>query len=172
MLVTGPRGAGKTALLAALVRDLDPARRVVTVAPHRHFQWPMSSKVELVASSANPAAVLIAAAGRLEPAVLVLDAVQLEDVAALSERLLRGQPGTLAAIGPEVMSAALGRSADLVVRIEHGIDGLFRVVAVEDSAGVAAFKYENGKLVRGSAPAFAATLQARGHGEALAKLLA
>jgi Flp pilus assembly CpaF family ATPase len=164
MLVTGPRGSGKTALLAAVVRDLDPAQRVVTVAGDRQFQWPMASKVELVASANAPFATLISAAARLEPGLLVLDGVQLEDVAALSERLLRGAPGTLAAVGPEVMSAALARSAELVVRIDR-IDGRFRVVAVEDAAGVPVF------AGRG-APAFAATLQARGLGEGLARLFA
>lgn len=172
MLVTGPGDAGKTALLAALVRDLDAGLRVVTVAPHRQFQWPTPFKVELVASSATPMATLIAAAGRLEPTLLVLDALQLEDVSALAERLLRGQPGTLAAIGPDVMSVALGRSADLVVRIERAGDGSFSVGVVEDSAGAAIFKHQNGALVRGSAPAFAATLQARGQSEAFAKVLA
>ena len=169
MLVSGPRGSGKTALLAALVRDLDPAQRVVTVASHREFQWPMASKVELVASAAAPFATLISAAARLEPGLLVLDGVQLEDVAALSERLLRGAPGTVAAVGPEVMSAALARSAELVVRIDR-VDGQFRVVAVEDAAGVPAFARENGRVAR--LPAFAATLQARGLGDALAKLFA
>lgn len=164
MLVTGPRGSGKTALLAALVRDLDPAQRVVTVAGDRQFQWPMASKVELVASADAPFATLISAASRLEPGLLVLDGVQLVDVAALSERLLRGAPGTLAAVGPEVMSAALARSAELVVRIDR-IDGRFRVMAVEDAAGVPAFKSRG-------APAFAATLQARGLGDALAKVFA
>ncbi|MBN9088195.1 MAG: Flp pilus assembly complex ATPase component TadA [Reyranella sp.] len=163
MLVSGPRGSGKTALLAALIRDLDPAQRVVTVAGHREFRWPMASKVELVASAEVPFATLISAAARLEPGLLVLDGVQLADVAALSERLLRGAPGTLATIEPEVMSAALARSAELVVRID-GVDGTFRVVAVEDAAGVPAFA--------GRAPAFAATLQARGLGESLAKLFA
>jgi len=171
MLVTGPRDCGKTAVLAALVRDSEG--RVVTVASHRQFQWPMASKIELVASPTAPFAALIAAAGRLEPRLLVLDGVQLEDVAALSERLLRGPPGTLAAFGPEVMSPALARSADLVARIDRADDGLFRVVAVEDSAGAPIFRRENGKLWRGAGtPSFAATVQARGLGDALSKLFA
>jgi hypothetical protein len=44
-------------------------------------------------------------------------------------------------------------------------------VSVEDSAGVAAFALEDGKLARGK-PAFAATLQMRGLGEAVAKWFA
>jgi len=50
-------------------------------------------------------------------------------------------------------------------------DGRPRVTAIEDSAGIAAFALQDGKLVR-SRPAFAASLQARGHGLALAKLFA
>jgi hypothetical protein len=46
------------------------------------------------------------------------------------------------------------------------------VVTIEDSTGVMVFRHENGKLVRGTTtPAFAPSLQARGHGLALAKLL-
>ncbi len=173
MLVTGPHYCGKTALLAALVRDLEPSVRVVTVATHRHFAWPMASKAELVAAPPVSVAKLIPPAAKLEPGLLVLDDVTLQDVAALAERLLRGAPGTLAALATEAMSDALIRSVDLVARIDRGGDGVFRVVTVEDSTGAMIFRYECGKLVRGtSSPAFAATLQARGHGAALSKLFA
>jgi len=172
MLVTGPQYCGKTALLAALVRDLEPSMRVVTVAAHRHFAWPMASKVELVAVSPASIAKLIPPAAKLEPHLLVLDDVALQDIAALAERLLRGAPGTLAALGTEAISDALIRSADLVARIDRDGDGTFRVLAVEDSAGAVIFRHESGKLVRGTAtPAFAPTLQARGQGAALNKLL-
>ena len=172
MLVTGPRYCGKTALLVALVRGLEPSLRVVTVAAHRHFAWPMASKVELVAAPPASIANLIPPAAKLEPGLLVLDGVALPDVAALAERLLRGAPGTLAALGTEAMSDALVRSVDLVARIDRN-DGAFRVVTIEDSTGAMIFRHENGKLVRGTTtPAFAASLQARGHGLALAKLFA
>ncbi|HEY4095077.1 MAG TPA: ATPase, T2SS/T4P/T4SS family, partial [Baekduia sp.] len=172
MLVTGPQYCGKTALLVALVRDLEPSVRVVTVAGHRHFAWPMASKVELVAVAPVSIAKLIPPAAKLEPGLLVTDDVTLQDVAALAERLLRGAPGILAALGPEAMSDALTRSVDLVARIDRGSDGVFRVVTVEDSAGAMIFRHENGKLVRGTTtPAFAPSLQARGHGTTLAKLL-
>jgi pilus assembly protein CpaF len=165
MLVTGPRGCGKTAVLAAIVRDLDGGQRVVTVASHRQFAGPMPSKVELVAPSPAAFAALIAAGARMEPGLLVLDAVRLEDVAALSERLLRGQPGTLAAVGPEAMSPALARSADLVVYLDRGDDGMFGVTSVEDSVRAPVFG-------RGTAaPAFAAAVRERGHGDALAEVL-
>lgn len=173
ILVTGPRYCGKTALLVALVRDLEPSVRVVTVAGHRHFAWPMASKVELVAAAPVSIAKLIPPAAKLEPGLLVMDDVALQDVAALAERLLRGVPGTLAALGPEAMSEALARSVDLVAHIDQGNDGMFRVVTVEDSAGAMIFRHENGKLVRGTTrPAFALSLQARGQGLALLKLLA
>ena len=173
MRVTGPQYCGKTALLVALVRDLAPSMRVVTVAGHRHFAWPMPSKVELVAAAPVSIAKLVPPAAKLGPGLLVIDDVALQDVAALAERLLRGAPGTLAALGPEAMSDALTRSVDLVARIDRGSDGVFRVVTVEDSAGAMIFRHENGKLVRGTAiPAFAPTLQARGQGSALSKLLA
>ncbi len=46
MFVVGAEGSGKTALLAALARDLSRSR-VVTLARHREFRWPQPSKVEL-----------------------------------------------------------------------------------------------------------------------------
>jgi len=169
MLVVGPHASGKTALLAALVRDLDPALRVVTVANHRHFQATTASRVELVTQATAPFAQLMAAASRLDPGMLVLDGVPLADAGALSQRSKRGAAGILAAVAPEAMPA-LARSVDLVVRTDR-IDGGPRVVAVEDSTGAAAFTLEDGKLVRGK-PAFAATLQARGLGDTLAKWFA
>jgi type IV secretory pathway ATPase VirB11/archaellum biosynthesis ATPase len=169
LLVIGPHGSGKTVLLAALVRDLEPALRVVTVAAHRHFRTSVASRVELVASTVAPFAALLAAATRLDPGLLVLDDAAAADAAALADRLRHRPQATLAAIGPEVLSAALLRAVDLVVRTES-LDGRPRVVAVEDVAGVAAFALEDGKLTRGK-PAFAATLQTRGLGEAVAKLL-
>jgi type IV secretory pathway ATPase VirB11/archaellum biosynthesis ATPase len=172
MLIAGPSGSGNTAVLAAVTRDLDAALRVVTVARHRQFRWPAASKVELVASPAAPFATLIEAGSRLEPALLVLDAVQPEDVAALSGRLLRGEPGTLASLRPDAMSTELARAADLVVRFDRVNDGPCRVVAVEDSVGSVVFRHDGGKLVRGTGvPSFAATVRARGHGDALAQLL-
>src|SRR5262249_18359501 len=111
MLVSGPQGSGRTTLLAAVARDLDGVARVVTVARHRPFRWAAPSKVELVASQAAPFASLVAAAARLQPALLVLDSIGLEDVPALGERLLRGERGSLAAVGHEAMVLNLARSA-------------------------------------------------------------
>jgi type IV secretory pathway ATPase VirB11/archaellum biosynthesis ATPase len=170
ILVVGPQGSGKTVLLAALARDLDPALRVVTVAAHRHFRTSVASKIELVASATAPFAMLLAAATRLDPGLLVLDDAGPDDAAALADRLRHRPQASLATIGAEAMSAALTRAVDLVVRTER-LDGRPRVVSVEDSAGVAAFALEDGKLARGK-PAFAATLQMRGLGEAVAKWFA
>jgi pilus assembly protein CpaF len=172
MLVTGPAGAGKTALLIAIARDVDTAQRVVTVARHRHFRSAVTSTVELVASPTAPFAGLIAAGARLEPALLVLDAVQPEDVTALSDRLVRGESGTLASIRPDAISAELAQSADLIARLDRSGDGRFGVIAIEDSAGSAIFRRDGGKLSRETTtPAFAAKVRLRGHGEALAQLL-
>ena len=89
MLVSGGAGSGKTALLAAIARDLDGVARVVSVARHRQFRWAAASKVELVVSPAAPYPALVVAAARLQPALLVLDSIGLADVPALSERLRR-----------------------------------------------------------------------------------
>ena len=172
VLVNGPAGSGKTALLAAIARDLDGVARVVSVARHRQFRWTAPSKVELVASQASSYPALLAAAARLRPVLLVLDSIGLEDAPALGERLLRGERGTLAAVGPEAMAAGLARSADLVVRLERGRDGLARAVSLEDINGQPVFVHEDGAFRRRAAtPGFAAIVQARGYGAALARIL-
>jgi len=171
MLVSGGAGSGKTALLAAIARDVDGVARVVSVARHRQFRWAAPSKVELVVSQAAPYPALLVAAARLQPALLVLDSIGLADVPALSERLRRGERGTLAAVEPEAMAAGLARSADLVVRLERGRDGLSRAVSLEDANGQPVFVHEGGAFHRRTtAPAFAPILQARGYGAALARI--
>jgi pilus assembly protein CpaF len=172
MLAVGPSGSTRTALLAAVVRDLDAAVRVVTVAHHRQFRWSAASKVELTTSPETPFSALVEAGARLEPALLVLDSVQREDVPALSGWLRRGGSGMLASLAPDAMSAEVARAADLVVRIDRAGGGAFKVIAVEDSRGDAVFRHDGDRLVRGTTtPSFAAAVQARGHGDALAQLM-
>ncbi len=174
ILVLGPEGSGKTALLAAIVRDA-ALQRVATLARHRAFRWPSASKVELVAGTAGEGAsysALLAAAARLQPDLLILDSIRIEDVSALAERLMRGARGIVAAVGPDVMAAALARSVDLVVRLGRSPDGLFRAVSLEDAAGATLVIHDGGRFVRGSAePAFAGTVREAGYAEALASVL-
>ena len=141
MLVSGPAGSGKTALLAAIARDLDGVARVVTVARHRQFRWPAPSKVELVASPASPYPVLLAAGARLQPSLLVLDSVRLEDVAALvraaAARRAR-HPGGTRARGDGGGAGAVGRSRR-APRSRRG-RAVPRAVSLEDAAGAAGFR--------------------------------
>ncbi len=172
MLVSGPEGSGKTALLAAIAHDLDGVARVVTVARHRQFRWAAPSKVELVVSRASPYPIVLAAAARLQPSLLVLDSIRLDDAPALGERLLRGERGTLAAVGSDAMAEALARSVDLVVRLGRGRDGLARAVSLEDANGQPVFVHDDGAFRRrAAAPAFASILQAKGYGEALSRII-
>jgi hypothetical protein len=172
ILVSGPEDSGKTALLVAVARDLDGVARVVTVARHRQYRWAASSKVELVISPISPYPALLAAAAQLQPALLVLDSIRREDVPVLGERLLRSDRGTLAAVEPEALTAGLVRSADLLVRLGRGRDGLARALSLEDGNGQPVFVHEAGGFHRRAVtPAFAAILQAKGYGEALARIL-
>ncbi|MFM8534449.1 MAG: ATPase, T2SS/T4P/T4SS family, partial [Acidimicrobiia bacterium] len=172
VLVAGPPGSGKTALLAALVRDRDEAR-VVTVSRGRVFRWPSPSKVELVAvPNVTPLPALVAAGAGLQPDLLVVDSVQLEDVPALVERLARGGRGTVAAVEPESLAFGLTQSVDLVLRLGRSRDGQHRVVAMLDGKGSALFVHEEGGFRhRGSTPSFSAAVGALGLGEALASVL-
>lgn len=171
ILVAGPPGSGKSALLAALVRDREQAR-VVTVARNRIFRRPAAAKVELVAvPGVTPLATLIGAGAGLQPDLLVVDSVHLEDVPALVERLARSR-GTVAAVEPESLAFGLAQSVDLVLRLGRGRDGQYRVAAMLDGKGNAMFVHEEGGFRRRSTtPSFAATVGGLGLGEALASIL-
>lgn len=171
ILVAGPPGSGKSALLAALVRDREQSR-VVTVARNRIFRRPAPSKVELVAvPGVTPLAALIGAGAGLQPDLLVVDSVQLEDVPALVERLARSR-GTVAAVEPESLAFGLAQSVDLVLRLGRGRDGQHRVAAMLDGKGNALFVHEeSGFRRRSTTPSFAATVGGLGLGEALASIL-
>ena len=109
MLVVGPERAGKTALLAALARDLGDAR-VVTLARHRAFRWAAASKVELTASPQAPLATLLSAGLRLRPDLLVVDSLQPSDASALGDLLSAGARGVVAAGEPQAIG---GRAASI-----------------------------------------------------------
>jgi Flp pilus assembly CpaF family ATPase len=169
VLIVGPEGSGKTAVLAAVARDM-AAARVVTLARHRAFRWPSSSKVELVAQpgQSDSYTSLLSAGLRLQPDLLILDSLQIGEASALAERLARGSRGTFAALRPESLAAPLSRQADMTVRLGRSADGLFRVQAVEDRAGTAVFIHEDGRFHQLThAPGFAEAVRQAGFGDAL-----
>lgn len=182
MLIAGPEGSGKTALLAAIARDFGSAR-TVTVARHRAFGWPSPSKVELAVPSDGAGgasfSALLAAGVRLRPDFLLVDSAEAPDLPALGAALgtapgaalSRGERASVVAI-PEAMAAALESRVDLIVRLGRARDGLFHVVSVTDSSGGRLFGYENGRFHRGTAqPSFAGRVQDAGYGEALSAAL-
>jgi pilus assembly protein CpaF len=167
ILVVGPEGAGKTALLAAVARDLVEFR-VVTLAQHREFRWPSAAKVELVAQADGPSfGELMVAGARLQPDMLVMDSPPAGDVPALAARVARGARGTLVALRSDAVAAVVARSMDLVVRLGRSADGVFRVVSVEDATGTAIFVHDGGGFHRfATTPAFAGQVREAGYGEA------
>ena len=168
IVVLGPEGSGKTAMLAAIARDLS-SFRVVTLAAHRQFSWPSAGKVELVArANGSPFGALMTAGARLKPDLLVVDALPAGDVPALAARLSRGGRGMLAARRPDAMAAVLARAADMTVRLGQSPDGLFRVQSVEDAAGASIFVHDGRTFQQlTTAPAFAGIVREAGYGEAL-----
>jgi pilus assembly protein CpaF len=172
ILILGPAGAGKTAMLAAMGRDLEAAMRLVTVARHRQFRWPVATKVELVSSSETPYPVLLTAAERLRPDILLLDALQRSETEALGLLASRNPRGVVAACEPGVAATDFTRTVDLLVRLARSRDGLYRAISMEDAAGAAVFVHEDGRfLCRTRHPAFAPKIQAAGFAEHLAALL-
>jgi pilus assembly protein CpaF len=171
-LIVGPASSGKTALLAALARDLADAR-VVTLARHREFRRPQASKVELVVPSEAAFAMLLAAAAQLRPDLLIIDPVRRPDASALTELLSCGGRGIVAALEPQAAAGISRNAIDLVVRLGRRRDGLVGVIAMEDTNGAQIFVHEDGRFhQRTAAPSFAGLVHKAGYGAALSGALA
>lgn len=175
VLVAGPTGSGKTALLAAIIRDLGDAARIVTLARHRAFRRPLPSKVELVAAAGGDGAasfsVLLSAGARLRADLLAVDSARLQEMPALGQVLSHGERASVAAV-PEAAVAALAGRFDLAVRLGPAEDGLFRIVSVTDASGARLFVHESGRFRRGAAqPSFTGAVNSAGYGEALSTIL-
>jgi type IV secretory pathway ATPase VirB11/archaellum biosynthesis ATPase len=171
--VLGSAGAGKTALLAAIARDLDSATRLVTLSRHRDFDWSAPGKVELVASRAAPYATLLVAGEKLQPEAFILDSFPPSEAPAVLAVLERGAKGLVMAYDPAVTPLpGLTRSVDVVVRLGRGRDGAFLAISLEDATGAPVFVHEDGKIqCRTREPAFARKVRDAGFSEALATLL-
>ncbi len=171
VVVVGPSGSGKTALLAAVARDLS-RMRVVTLARHRSFGGPSPSQIELVVPADDAFATLLAAAAGLRPHLLIVDPVRPVDAPVLSEFVSRPARGVVAALELQAMAGLSGRAVDLYVRLGRLREGMFGVVAIEDSSGAPIFVHEDGRFARRTtAPSFAGDVRKAGYGEALANVL-
>ena len=171
VLVVGPEKAGKTALLAAIARDLGDAR-TVTLARHREFRWASASKIELVGSPRAPLDALLAASLRLRPDLLVVDSLQSSDAGALGDLLAAGPRGVVAAGDPQAMANAPRETIDLRVNLARQRHA-FVVTAIEDATGAEVFAYQQGSGFhrRTATPSFARAVHQAGYGEALASVL-
>lgn len=171
LLVVGPERTGKTALLAALARDLGDAR-IVTLARHRAFGWPSPSKVELTASPQAPFAALLTAGAQLRPDHFLVDSPQPADAPVLGVLLSQGMRGVVAAGEPQAMAAVPRAAVDLLVSVGRR-GGSFIVVSMEDGAGAQVFAYgrDGGFHRRTATPSFADAVHKAGYGEALSSVL-
>jgi type IV secretory pathway ATPase VirB11/archaellum biosynthesis ATPase len=171
VLVVGPERAGKTALLAALARDLGDAR-IVTLARHREFRWPSASKVELTVSPQATFDALLAAGARLSPDHFLVDSPQPAEAPALGALLSQGMRGVVVAGEPQAMAIVSRAAVDLLVSVGRR-GGSFIVAAMEDAAGAQIFAHgrDGGFHRRTMAPSFAAAVQEAGHGTALSRAL-
>ncbi len=177
VLVAGPARAGKSALLAAIARDMADAgqvTRIVTLAPHRGFSWPSPAKVELVTSRQAAFATVLPAAAQLRADLMIADSLSREDAPALNDLLTRGVRGIVAAGEAGAMTQLARDKIDLVVRLGPAGDGLFVVASMEDATGAELFAHrERGTFHRRTTVAsFAGIVQKAGYGEALASVLA
>jgi hypothetical protein len=155
VLVTGPDGSGKTALLAAIARDFGDGR-IATLARDRTFDWPSSSKVELVAVPQAPFATMLAAGAQLRPDLL----------------LACGSRGIVAAGEPSQLVSLPCGAIDLTVRLQSTTSGLFVVAMMEDASGAPLFAYEIGEFHRRTdRPSFVRDVLDAGYGEALSSAL-
>jgi|FEC22Drversion2_1045045.scaffolds.fasta_scaffold00487_33 type IV secretory pathway ATPase VirB11/archaellum biosynthesis ATPase len=170
--IVGPARSGKSALLAAIARDMGDAR-LVTLAPHRMFSWPAPAKVELVTSPQTPLAAVLPAAAQLRADLMIADALSAEDAPALSDLLARGVRGIVAAGEARAMTRLARDKVDLMVRLGPAGDGLFVVASMEDGTGAELFAHrERGTFHRrGAVASFAGAVQKAGYGEALASVL-
>lgn len=171
VLVVGPQRTGKTALLAALARDLGDAR-IVTLARHREFRWPSASKVELTTSPQAAFDALLAAGARLLPDHFLVDSPRPAEAPALGALLSQGMRGVVVGGEPQAMAAVPRAAIDLLVSVGHHA-GSFVVVSMDDAAGAQIFAHgpDGGFLRRTTTPSFADTVQERGYGEALSRTL-
>lgn len=168
--VIGPAGAGKTSMLAALLRDAAPSRRTFSLARHREFRWPVPGKVELVASEGQGKSfdALAAAVLQFRPDLVIVDSVQAEDGPVVENLLRRPGRGTVVALPAGFPEPPV----DLAVHLGRAGDGLFRAVSVRDAAGAQLFAWRDGGFHRGKAvPAFADTLRRAGFADALRTVL-
>jgi type IV secretion system protein VirB11 len=139
IVISGGTSTGKTTLLNAILKEIDPTERIITIEDTREVKPPHQNYLPLLASRGDngTAAVtiqdLLEAALRLRPDRILLGELRGKEAATFLRAVNTGHPGSLTTVhadtpagafeqlGFMAMQANLGRTHEQVVKYIHSI---------------------------------------------------
>jgi len=123
ILVSGGTSSGKTTLLRALLHEIDPAARLVTIEDGFELRPRHANRVELRASSTGPNTppALLEASLRLRPDRIILGELRGTEAWSFLEAINTGHPGALTTIHANSPDAAFERLALMAMRAGLGL---------------------------------------------------
>ncbi len=123
ILVSGGTSSGKTTLLRALLHEIDPAARLITIEDGFELRPRHANRVELRASSTGPNTppALLEASLRLRPDRIILGELRGTEAWSFCEAINTGHPGALTTIHANSPDAAFERLALMAMRAGLGL---------------------------------------------------
>ena len=124
ILVSGGTSSGKTTMLRALLHEIDPAARFVTIEDGFELRPRHANRVELRASSTGPNTppALLEASLRLRPDRIILGELRGTEAWSFLEAINTGHPGALTTIHANSPDAAFERLALMAMRASLGLN--------------------------------------------------